>query len=153
MTMKPKKKLEIVSVVFMRIAMFFVTVLFLSSIDTDAKRPAFKNTKWVCVEEMFVADAGTETDTTTLEFGPGNEAVIRRSWFLPAHPATYVNADGSIDTVPARSNEYTSKGTWKYRRGKLTVTLEDGSKEEFRYVEGTLVQEGAIGGVKVFRRE
>ena len=130
-----------------------VSLLFLSCTGLSAKRPVFKNTKWVCVEEMFVADAGTETDTTTLEFGPGNEIVIRRSWFLPAHPAMYVNADGTIDTIPARGNESASQGIWKYRRDKLTVTLEDGSKEEFRYVEGTLVQEGAIGGVKVFRRE
>ena len=137
-----------------RIVAFAATlsVLLLSSMDLSAKRPVFKNTTWVCVEELFVADAGTETDTTTLEFGPGNEVVIRRAWFLPAHPAMYVNDDGSIDMVPARSNEYASKGTWKYRRGKLTVTLEDGSKEEFRYVEGTLVQPGAVGGEKVFRR-
>ena len=137
-----------------RIVAFAATLslLLLSSIDLSAKRPVFKNTKWVCVEEMFVADAGTETDTTTLEFGPGKEIVIRRAWFLPAHPAMYVNPDGTIDTVPARSNEYTSKGTWKYRRGKLTVTLEDGGKEEFSYLEGMLVQKGAVG-VKVFRRD
>ena len=148
--MKPRQKLEKLSVVFLQMAML-VTVLFLSSIDLSAKRPVFKNTKWAYVEEMFVADAGTETDTTTLEFGPGNEIVIRRAWFLPAHPAMYVNADGTIDTVAAMSNEHTSKGTWKYRRGKLTVTLEDGSQEEFRYMEGMLVQTGAVGGVKVFR--
>ena len=130
-----------------------VSLLFLSCTGLSAKRPVFKNTKWVCVEEMFVADAGTETDTTTLEFGPGNEVVIRRSWFLPAHPAMYVNPDGTIDTIAAMSNEYTSKGTWKYRRGKLTVTLEDGSQEEFDYEEGMLVQKGAVGGVKVFRRQ
>ena len=138
-----------------RIVAFAATLsmLLLSSIDLSAKRPVFKNTKWACVEEMFVADAGTETDTTTLEFGPRKEIVIRRAWFLPAHPAMYVNADGTIDTVPARSNESASKGTWKYRWGKLTVTLEDGNKEEFRYIEGMLVQTGAVGGVKVFRQQ
>jgi len=136
-----------------RIVAFAATLslLLLSSMDLFAKRPVFKNTKWACVEEMFVADAGTETDTTTLEFGPGKEIVIRRSWFLPAHPATYVNADGTVDMMPARNNEYTSKGTWKYRWGKLTVTLEDGSKEEFRYIKGMLVQKGTEGGVRVFR--
>ena len=130
----------------------FALLFLLASIDLTAKRPVFKNTKWAYVEEMFVADAGTGTDTTTLEFGPGNEIVIRHAWFLPAHPAMYVNPDGTIDTIAAMSNEYTSKGTWKYRRGKLTVTLEDGSKEEFDYVEGMLVHTGAVGGVKVFRR-
>ena len=138
-----------------RIVAFAATLflILLSSIDLTAKRPVFKNTTWAYVEEMFVADAGNGTDTTTLEFGPGNEIVIRHAWFLPAHPAMYVNPDGSIDTIAAMSNEYTSKGTWKYRRGKLTVTLEDGSKEEFDYVEGMLVQKGAVGGVKVFRRQ
>ena len=131
----------------------FALLFLLASIDLTAKRPVFKNTKWAYVEEMFVADAGTGTDTTTLEFGPGNEIVIRHAWFLPAHPAMYVNPDGTIDTIAAMSNEYTSKGTWKYRRGKLTVTLEDGSKEEFDYVEGMLVHKGAVGGVKVFRRQ
>jgi hypothetical protein len=131
----------------------FALLFLLASIDLTAKRPVFKNTTWAYVEEMFVADAGTGTDTTTLEFGPGNEIVIRHAWFLPAHPAMYVNPDGTIDTIAAMSNEYTSTGTWKYRRGKLTVTLEDGSQEEFDYEEGMLVQKGAVGGVKVFRRQ
>ena len=131
----------------------FAFVLLMVSMDLSAKRPVFKNTKWACVEEMFVADAGTGTDTTTLEFGPGKEIVIRRAWYLPAHSAMYVNPDGTIDKIPAMSNESTSQGTWKYRRGKLTVTLEDGSTEEFSYVEGTLVQSGAADGVKVFRQQ
>lgn len=119
----------------------------------DAKRPTFKNTTWVCVEEMFVADAGTETETTTLEFGPGNDVVIRNAWHLPAHPATYVNADGSIDMIPGSGGERSSKGTWRYRWGKLTITLEDGSKEEFRYMEGILVRTEAVGDAKVFHRQ
>jgi hypothetical protein len=134
----------------------FVAILslaFLSSMELSAKRPVFKNTKWVYVEEMFVADVGTETDTTTLEFGPGNEIVIRNAWHLPAHPAMYVNPDGSIDMIPGSSGEHSSKGTWRYRWGKLTVSLEDGSKEEFRYLEGMLVRTGGVGGAKVFHRQ
>ena len=55
--------------------------------------------------------------------------------------------------IPGSGGERSSKGTWRYRWGKLTITLEDGSKEEFRYMEGILVRTEAVGDAKVFHRQ
>jgi len=126
---------------FGAIALFFTT-----NCSMEAKKPVLKNTKWVCVKEMFVADVGTSTETYTLEFTSAKECTYTMSWYTPAHPAMYVNPDGTIDTYPARSSEQVSKGTWTYKRGKLTVTLEDGSAKVFTYKDGKLFGEPYFDG-------
>ncbi len=118
-----------------------------------AKTPGFKNTKWSYVEQIMVFDVGTMTETTSLEFGAGNDVVFRRAWFTPAHPATYMNADGTVDTVPASSGEQVYKGTWRYRRGKLFVTLEDGGRKVFRYAGGVLVPVEPGEPAREFRKQ
>ena len=136
-----------------RCAALAAALLFLSGLTLNARRPRLKNTKWVCVEKMFVADAGTMTDSTILEFGTGKDVVLRSSWFLPAHSAMYVNPDGSINRIEATSSGHSAAGTWKYRCKKLTVTLEDGGKAEYLFRNGTLVEAIPSDPPKVFRRE
>lgn len=136
-----------------RCAALAAILFLLSGLTLNAQRPRLKNTKWVCVEKMFVADAGTMTDSTILEFGAGKDVVLRSSWFLPAHSAMYVNPDGSIDRIEATSSGHSAAGTWTYRRRKLTVTLEDGSVNEYLYRRGTLVEARPSDIAKVFRKE
>lgn len=125
---------------FTRLASFLgaIALFFTSCASMDAKKPVLKNTRWVCVKEMFVADVGTSTETYTLAFTSAKECTYTMSWYTPAHPAMYVNPDGTIDTFPARSSENVTKGTWTYRRGQVTVALEDGSTKVFLYKDGKL---------------
>ena len=127
-------------------------LLTLFCMDMEAKKPAFRNSVWVSEQQSFVADVGTMTETFRLEFGPGKEVVVRESWSLPAHPATYVNPDGTVDMLPGRSSESSSAGRWRYCFGKLTVTLEDGSKNVYHYRDGTLVQTDPTGTVREYRK-
>ena len=125
---------------FNRLAALFggIVMLFISCVGLDAKKTALINTKWVCVKEMFVADAGTSTDTYTIEFTSAKECNYKMGWYLPAHPAMYMNSDGTVDTIPARCSESVSKCTWAFRRGKLTLRFEDGSVKEFTYKDDKL---------------
>ena len=116
-----------------------ISLLFSSCASMEARKPVLNNTKWVCVKEMFVADAGTSTDTYTIEFTSARECNYVMSWYLPAHPAMYMNQDGKVDTIPARSSEDVSKCTWTYRQGKLTIRFEDGSRKEYVYKDGKLI--------------
>ena len=111
----------------------------LSCTVMNAKKPVFKNTVWENKQEIFVADAGTQTITNTLEFGSGKDVKVKFSSYLPAHPAMYVNRDGSIDRIPASHYEDVKEGTWQYKGGKLTITLEDGSQSVYDYKAGMLL--------------
>ena len=124
-----------------RLASFFgaIALFFTSGCAMEAKKPVLKNTKWVCVKEIFVADAGMSTETYTLEFTSAKECTYTMSWYLPAYPAMYMNPDGTIDTIPASRSEHVSKGTWTYNRGKLTVTVEDGETKVYNYKEDRIV--------------
>jgi len=130
-----------------------LVLLPLSCAGLSAKRPAFRNTKWIHQEETFVADAGTMTETTCLEFGPGKEVLIRESWVLPAHPAMYMNADGTMDVIPESSSEHVSKGRWKYSFGKLTITLEDGTRMVFRHKGEALIIQGSDGSPVEYKKQ
>ena len=133
---------------FARIASFFgaIAVFFTSCATMNAKKPVLKNTKWVCVEKMFIADVGTSTETYSIEFTSATDCIYKTEWYTPAYPSMYVNQDGSIDTNPARSSEHVSKGTWKYNHGKITVSLEDGTNKVFEYKDGKLVGEPYFDG-------
>jgi len=103
-----------------------------------SRKPSLKNTSWVCTKEMFVADAGRGTQTFTLDFTSAKECTYTVAWYLPAHPAMYMNADGTVDTLPAEHSEFVHKGTWVYDKGAVTVTFEDGSTRLFLYIDGKL---------------
>ena len=116
-----------------------VAFLALSLTVMETKKPKLKGTKWQCVEKMFVADAGTMTITHTIEFTTKKDAIIHHASYLPAHPAMYMNSDGTVDRVPARSSEYADTCTYevmakvmsiilKEKNGHKTVYLYDGDK-------------------------
>lgn len=113
----------------------------------NAKEPAFKGTEWVFIEKIFVADAGTMTVTHTLKFTSDKEVEVGWQSYMPAHPQMYMNSDGSVDTVPASGNESVEKGTYVYKKGMLTITLEDGSVKEYKYQGGLLLAEGHTEGM------
>ena len=123
-----------------------IALLFTACNVMEAKKPVLKNTKWVCVKEMFIADVGTSTETYTLAFTSAKECTYTASWYTPAYPAMYMNPDGTVDTFPARSSEQVSKGTWTYHRGTVTVTLEDGNTKVFQYKDGKLVGQPYFDG-------
>ena len=112
-----------------------------------AVRPVFTNTVWQDERQEFVADAGNMKVTTTLEFTSGKDVVVRFSSYMPPYPATYVNPDGTIDTNPGWSSQREKKGTYKYRRGKLTITFEDGEPAmELSYKNNTLISKYELTG-------
>ena len=79
---------------------------------------------------MFVADAGYETTTATLEFLPGKAFVLKMVSVLPPHPAMYMNADGTVDTLPGHQSEFEQKGTYSLSGDKLKLLFEDGGSCE-----------------------
>ena len=121
----------------------FVLIVFIlsSSLSAMGKNPVLKNTKWTAVEEMFVADAGTMTITHTLEFISNKEVRIHEKSVLPPYPAMYMNPDGTIDTMPGHTSERSETGTYRFRRGILTITTENGL--ELTY---TILPTGSIAG-------
>ena len=125
-----------------------VVLVAVSAVTAEAKKPNLKNTTWAYVQKEFVADAGTMTITTSLELLATKECIFKNRMYLPAHAAMYVNPDGTMDKIPASFSESEKKGTWAYRRGKLTVTLEDGTTRVFTYQ-----QDGTFSGPSFFNDE
>ena len=127
-----------------------------AAVTAEAKKPSLRGTRWVCVQEMFVADAGTETQTYTLEFTSAKAFVFKSRWVLPAHAAMYVNPDGTVDTIPESFSESERKGTWRYKRGELTLTFEDGETVTLLYLSGNLIGSdpyGLNGGHRVYEKQ
>lgn len=123
-----------------RSAFFIVIMSFLlpACFSLQAKKPSLKGTCWTGEHKMFVADAGTMTETYTLEFISGKECILTNSWVLPAHPAMYMNADGTVDTIPESRSESSSRATWRYRRGEIILTFEDGSTRTLHYLSSRI---------------
>ena len=118
-----------------------------------SKNPVLKGTKWTAVQEMFVADVGTMTINHTLEFTSDKDVLVGFSSYTPAYPAMYVNPDGTIDTMPARSHEQTDPATYEFKGGKLTITSKGGGTTEYVYQEdGTFIHEESWGEKVVFSR-
>ena len=103
------------------------------------RKAEFANTCWTCVQELFVADAGTETTTVTLTFDAGNGFTLEEKSVLPPHPATYVNPDGTIDTLPGFSREFTRRGTFTVKGNVLILTTEDGTVHNLDILPDRLV--------------
>ena len=105
----------------------------------EGKKLKLKGTKWQCVEKLFVADAGTETITYTLEFVTDKNVVKTRRAHMPPYPAMYMNEDGVVPTEPGWDSSSSDKGTYRIKRDLLTITYEDGSTELYDYRDGKLV--------------
>lgn len=134
---------------------FVLIVLFFGSTHSVmCKNPVLKKSKWTAVLKEFVADAGTMTITHTLEFTSAKEVRISEKTNMPSYPAMYMNPDGTVDTIPGWSSEKSETGTYKLRRGKLTIiTTEDGLPQEYTVMpDGTLVRELPWGETLVFSR-
>ena len=130
-----------------------VVFLFASSCSIMCKNPVLKGTKWTAVQEMFVADVGTMTIHHSLEFTTDKDVLVGYSSYTPAYPAMYVNPDGTIDTMPARSYEQTDPATYVFKDGKLTITSKGGGTTEYVYQEdGTFIHEESWGEKVVFSR-
>ena len=121
--------------------------------SSKGKKVGLKDTHWVCVQELFVADAGTQTETYTIDFVSADECVVKNKSVLPAHPATYVNPDGSIDTIPERKSESVSRAKWVSRYGKLILQLEDGTTRVLELKNGKLEGPGPYGEEMVFEKQ
>lgn len=112
------------------------SILFLSM---DRKKPKFSGTKWQCVEKMFVADAGYETTTLTLEFTSSKDVVVSRNTFMPPYPSMRMSPDGTVSREPGWESSDSKKGTYRFKRNILTIKYEDGSEDIFDYRDGKLV--------------
>ena len=123
------------------------------SCSAMGKTPVFKNTKWTAIQEEFVADAGTMTITHTLEFTSAKDVVVSEKTRMPSYPAMYVNPDGTIDTMPGWSSEYSKQGTYEIKRDTLIITTEDGTVTEYAIKsDGTFTYELPYGAVIEFSR-
>ena len=126
-----KYRLLIVLLLVMGACMVFMSM--------DGKKLKLKGTKWQYVEKMFVADAGTETTTYTLEFTTDKDVVKTRRTYMPPHPAMYMDANGQVPTQPGWESSSSKKGTYRVKRNVVSVTLEDGFTEMYDYKDGNLV--------------
>lgn len=118
------------------------------------KNPVLKNTTWTAVQEMFVADAGTMTITHTLEFTSGKDVKIKDVSVMPSYPAMYMNPDGTVDRIPGWTSEQEETGTYKLKKGILTVTLENGRERlYFLQPDGTFTtSDTLVNEILVFSR-
>lgn len=106
-------------------------VMISSCFSAMGKNPVLKKTTWTAHQEMFVADAGTMTITHTLEFVSAKEIKIKEVSVMPSHPAMYMNPDGTVDRIPGWTSEREESGTYVFKKGILTVRLEDGRERLF----------------------
>ena len=138
-----------------RLPVLLVCLLMLISLPAlCCRKPALKKTQWKAVQEMFVADAGTMTLTYTLDFISSKEVRIKEESYLPAHPAMYMNPDGTVDRIPAHSSESEEAGTYRVRRGTLTITTEDGLRQDYTILkDGTITREDPLGGTLIFQKQ
>lgn len=88
----------------------------------DGKKPKLKGTTWRCVEELFVADAGTMTVTHKLTFTTDKDVIMTVEHYMPSYPAMYMNEDGSVDMIPARSSSTSDTCMYKVKDKKVIIT-------------------------------
>lgn len=122
-----------------------------SCFGLNAKGPVLNGTKWKFVDEIFVADVGTMTMTCTLEFTSKKDVTVTWHTHTPSHPGMYMNPDGSVDRIPASDSESSGKGTYVFKRNKLKITFDDGSVNEYEYLEGLFVFKGP-GPKQIFNK-
>lgn len=137
-----------------RFAVFgtILSLLFPSCFSAQAKKPVFKNTQWICIHKMLILDVGTMTETYTIDFTTNKDCVYTYKWVIPAHPASFVREDGTVEMIPSSGSESTFQGTWRYRGGRLTLSLEDGSTQTYHYKDGRLIDPIASTDQLVFEQ-
>ena len=128
----------------MKKGLFIVIVLLavaacLIFMSMDGKKPKLKGTVWQYVEKMFVADAGTQTNTYILIFKTDKEVEYKVGYHMPPFPKMYMNPDGTVDTDPGWSSDNTYPGTYKFKRGLLFITFQDMPEMVLDYRDGKLV--------------
>ena len=138
---------------FVRLAVAAVIILVIALCMVQCVgRTDLQGSRWTGGYEEFVADVGTATVTMVLEFTSGKDFTLSEEYSMPAHPATYVNPDGSVDMIPGRGfrSEYT--GTYRDRGRGLVLSMADGTEMELRREDDSLVGETPFGEEVVFRR-
>lgn len=117
------------------------------------KKSSLKKTRWTCEYQEFIADAGNETVTVTLEFVSAKDYVMVVNRHLPPYPAMYMNADGTVDTMPGHDSEYTVKGTYVSNNNVITLTPEDGAPKTLLLEQGKLLSKDISYQPLTFSRE
>lgn len=138
--------------VHVAVAAVIILVIALCMVQCVGRTNDYRGSRWTGGYEEFVADVGTATVTMVLEFTSGKDFTLSEEYSMPAHPATYVNPDGSIDMIPGRGfrSEYT--GTYRDRGRVLFLSMEDGTEMELRREDDSLVGETPFGEEVVFRK-
>ena len=133
--------------------LFAGAVMCVSCCALRNKKPDYANTEWVCVYEVFVADAGTETTTATLSFGATNGFTLEEKSVMPSYPATYVNPDGTIDTHPGFTREYTRQGTYEVKGDEILLKQADGTVHTLRLIADRLESDDLSFQKMVFEKK
>ena len=110
-------------------------------------KSSFANTQWTSSYETFV------TTTVTLSLGPKNEFVLDSESHLPAHSAMYMNADGTVDTIPASTRQYSERGTYEVKSDAIVLTAESGAVHRLDIVSGQLKSKDLSFQELVFTRK
>ena len=137
----------------MKLQFFAVTAALLClACSVMNKKPNLKSTVWKCEYQEFVADAGNESVTVTLNFVSDKDYVLEYRAVMPSYPAMYMNPDGTVDKMPGYSREYSTKGTYSIDQGIVTLTDKEGSKT-LRMVSDNLESDDLFYQHLVFSRE
>lgn len=123
-------------IVFALIAVAVACLIFMSM---DSKKLKLKGTVWQYVEKLFVADAGTQTDTYILDFKTDKDVEYKVGCHMPPFPKMYMNPDGTVDRDPGWSSDNTYLGTYKFKRGMVFITFQDQPDMILDYRDGKLV--------------
>lgn len=133
--------------------LIFAALVYTAACSPMSKKNIFKDTRWKSEYELFVADAGTETITLTLKFVSAKEFILETKGFMPSHPATYMNADGTVPVEPERSYEYTEQGTYSVARNQVVLTEDNGTVHTLHYAADLLQSPDLFVQPIVFSRE
>ena len=101
-------------------------------------RNNLKKSVWTSEYYEYVADVGNETVTATLEFVSSKEFIFTEKAVMPPYPAMYMNSDGTVDTMPGYTREYSFKGTYSVKKGTVTLTTESGEVKTLQLDGNTL---------------
>jgi len=135
------------------ILLLSLALVFTACSTLCSQKSRLANTRWTCSVEEFVADVGTATTTYTLEFTSAKTFALESEHVLPAHPATYVNADGTIDRIPGATSQYVRRGTYKAKKGTVVLSEEDGTVYTLRLVQDRLESDDLSYSPLVFTRD